>query len=338
MPDHPLHSTEDALEDLRARYAELAALAGSLAHEIKNPLSVIRMNMDLLAEDFAEPETPKERRALAKIEMVSRQCTRLENLLNDFLRFNKVNQLELHARQPERAARAGARSVYRPGRGGSQIEIVRYLDPDLPSILLNGETLQAALVNLVKNALEAMPDGGQLTARTRVTRQGVALDLIDTGVGMDERTAMKMFDAFYTTKSGGSGLGLPTARRIIEAHGGRIGVHSDLGDRHAVHAGVSDVRAAGFGTEGVQPALPAPPASATAAIIAFMEENAPNTEAAEPRVAPIRVLIVDNDEALARAMDESLARWATSAPWPPAARKGPGGSRPTRSTSSSPTW
>src|SRR6478752_3693257 len=88
-------STDDALDELRGRFAELAALAGSLAHEIKNPLSVIRMNMDLLGEDFAKAETPKERRALSKIEMVSRQCTRLENLLNDFLRFNKVSQLQL---------------------------------------------------------------------------------------------------------------------------------------------------------------------------------------------------------------------------------------------------
>ena len=68
------------IDELRAQYAELAELFGSLAHEIKNPLSVIRMNMELLAEDFAEPQTPKERRALAKIEMVTRQCTRLENL------------------------------------------------------------------------------------------------------------------------------------------------------------------------------------------------------------------------------------------------------------------
>lgn len=221
-------STEQELEQLRQRYAELAALAGSLAHEIKNPLSVIRMNMDLLAEDFANPQTPKERRALTKIEMVSRQCTRLENLLNDFLRFNRVSRLDLRLgslnEQVERVL-----DLFAAQAAESGVEIVRYLDPDLPSILLNAETLQAALVNLVKNALEAMPDGGQLTVRTRITRQGVALDLIDTGVGMDERTAMRMFEPFFTTKSGGSGLGLPTARRIIEAHGGRIGVHSEVG-------------------------------------------------------------------------------------------------------------
>ena len=228
MDDHRPQTAEDALDELRSRYSELAALSGSLAHEIKNPLSVIRMNMDLLSEDFANPATPKERRALAKIEMVSRQCTRLENLLNDFLRFNKVGQLELRLgslnEQIERVL-----DLFAAQAEESHVEIVRYLDPDLPTILLNAETLQAALVNLVKNALEAMQDGGQFTARTRVTRQGVALDLIDTGVGMDERTAMKMFDAFFTTKGGGSGLGLPTARRIIEAHGGRIGVHSEVG-------------------------------------------------------------------------------------------------------------
>ena len=228
MTDHQPLSTEQALEQLRERYNELAALAGSLAHEIKNPLSVIRMNMDLLGEDFADPQSPRDRRALAKIEMVGRQCTRLENLLNDFLRFNKVNQLDLHLGSlNEQITRV--LDLFEPQAQESNVEIVRYLDADLPSIQLNAETLQAALVNLVKNALEAMPDGGQLIARTRVTRQGVALDLIDTGCGMDERTAMKMFDAFFSTKSGGSGLGLPTARRIIEAHGGRIGVHSEAG-------------------------------------------------------------------------------------------------------------
>ena len=87
----------DPPDPLRAQYEELAALTGSLAHEIKNPLSVIRMNMELLAEDFADSETPRERRALSKIDMVTKQCTRLENLLNDFLRFNKVRRLDLRS-------------------------------------------------------------------------------------------------------------------------------------------------------------------------------------------------------------------------------------------------
>lgn len=221
-------SGDESFEQLRRQYSELASLAGSLAHEIKNPLSVIRMNMELLAEDFAVPETPRERRALSKIEMVSRQCVRLETLLNDFLRFSKVRNLDLRIgslnEQVERVL-----DLFAPQARESSVEIVRYLDHDLPSILLSSEMLQAALVNLVKNALEAMPNGGQFIARTRGTRTGVALDLIDSGTGMDERTALKMFDTFYTTKSGGSGLGLPTARKIIEAHGGRIGVHSEVG-------------------------------------------------------------------------------------------------------------
>src|SRR4029078_1823206 len=76
MADHQNISTDDALDELRGRFVELAELASSLAHEIKNPLSVIRMNMDLLAEDFAKAETPKERRALSKIEMGGRDLKR----------------------------------------------------------------------------------------------------------------------------------------------------------------------------------------------------------------------------------------------------------------------
>jgi signal transduction histidine kinase len=215
-------------ETLRAQLSELAELAGSLAHEIKNPLSVIRMNMELLAEDLVDARSPEQRRALAKVEMVMKQCTRLENLLNDFLRFARVRQLDLSPgdlnEQVERVL-----DLYAAQAQESRIEVVKYLDPDLPTILLDEQALQAALVNLVKNALEAMPHGGQFVARTRLTRSGVALDLIDTGCGMDDRTALQMFEAFYSTKTSGSGLGLPTAKKIIEAHGGRIGVQSELG-------------------------------------------------------------------------------------------------------------
>ncbi|QDU92979.1 sensor histidine kinase [Lignipirellula cremea] len=215
-------------QKLRMQYHELAQLSGSLAHEIKNPLSVIRMNMDLLAEDLEEAETPRERRVRNKIDVVHRQCLRLENILNDFLKFARLRQLDLKPGSLNRQIET-VLDLFEPQARENQVDVLRYFDEDLPMILLDAETLQAALVNLVKNALEAMPDGGQLLARTRITRNGVALDLIDDGEGIEDSVALNMFSAFYSTKDGGTGLGLPTARKIIEAHGGRIGVQSQVG-------------------------------------------------------------------------------------------------------------
>lgn len=213
---------------LLRQYHELAELAGSLAHEIKNPLSVIHMNADLLSEELGESEWSGRRRAESKVEIIRQQCQRMENLLRDFLRFARLRDLEMTPgslnEQVERVLQ-----LYQPQADRSGVEIVRYLDPDLPSVMLHSDSLQASLINLVKNALEAMETGGQLVVRTYTTPRGVALDLIDTGCGMDESTALHMFDAFYSTKHGGSGLGLPTARKIIEAHGGRISVQSEVG-------------------------------------------------------------------------------------------------------------
>jgi signal transduction histidine kinase len=215
-------------ESLLSHYNELAELAGSLAHEIKNPLSVIRMNVDLLAEDLADGSAGRVRRASARVDMVQDQCTRLENLLNDFLKFARVRTLDLlpgNLNEPVQSVL----DLFSSQACEQNVRILPHLDSDLPTILLDMETLHAALVNLVKNALESMPDGGDLTVITRIARQGVALDLIDTGQGVDDQTAMHMFEAFYSTKEGGSGLGLPAARKIIEAHGGRISVESARG-------------------------------------------------------------------------------------------------------------
>jgi signal transduction histidine kinase len=225
MVNEESSNAEELNQQLLANYSELAELAGSLAHEIKNPLSVIRMNMDLLAEDFAEVNDQRERRVLNKIDVVQKQVSRLENLLSDFLRFARLRSLDLRAGSLNEQV-SHVLDLFEPQAREIEVEIIRYLDPDLPSIMLEPQTLQAALVNLVKNGLEAMQRGGQLVARSRLTRVGVALDLIDTGCGMDQDTAMHMFDAFYSTKNGGSGLGLPTARKIIEAHGARIDVQS----------------------------------------------------------------------------------------------------------------
>ena len=123
---------------------------------------------------------------------------------------------------------------YRPKAHEAGVEIIDYLSGNLPTVLLDREAFHGALLNLVLNAEQSMPHGGQLVLRTYGTADGVALDLIDTGCGMDEDTQSRVFETFFSTKRGGSGLGLPTTRKIIEAHGGRIYCKAKW-SRHASH-------------------------------------------------------------------------------------------------------
>lgn len=215
-------------QELIDRYTEIARLAGGLAHEIKNPLSTIRLNMDLLAEEFANPETPKERRALAKVRVVQRECQRLQELLDSFLDFAKVRRYQFKPTDLNQVVRQ-VLDLYRAKLQQAGIEVIDYLTSDLPLVLLDREAFESALSNLIINAEQAMPNGGQLVVRTYCTPEGVALDLIDTGCGMDENTLAHIFDAFFSTKKGGTGLGLPTAKKIIEGHGGTIEVQSEVG-------------------------------------------------------------------------------------------------------------
>ena len=210
------------------QYTEIARLAGGLAHEIKNPLSTIRMNMELLAEDLRESDSPRDRRSIRKVELVQRECRRLQDLLDNFLSYAKAHHLRKQSCDLNALVRR-ALNFYRPKAKEANIEIVDYLTNDLPTVLLDPEAFYGALLNLIINAEQAMPTGGQLVLRTYLTPDSVALDLIDTGCGMDERTREQIFDAFFSTKRGGSGLGLPTTRKIIEAHGGRIKLQSEVG-------------------------------------------------------------------------------------------------------------
>lgn len=221
-------SPAEVNQKLVDQYTEIAQLAGGLAHEIKNPLSTIQLNMELLAEDFNDSESPRDRRALAKIAVVQRECQRLEELLDNFLTFAKVRHLRLEPSDLNEQVRR-VLDFSRSKMQAAGIEVIPYLQSDLPSVRLDRDTFHGALLNLVINAQQAMPEGGQLVVSTEVNSRGVALHLIDNGCGMDEKTLAHMFEAFYSNKRGGTGLGLPTARKIVEAHGGRITVQSELG-------------------------------------------------------------------------------------------------------------
>src|SRR5262245_34910977 len=207
---------------------ELAELAGGFIHEIKNHLSTFGLHLQLLAEDCADPQTPRERKALERTVKLQNECRRLTEVANDFLRFARLRELDT---QPSALTDVLAEMIdfFAPTARSAGIEIKTFLPSDLPPVSLDRELFKQALLNLLLNAQQAMPEGGQITVQARRENGEVQLNVIDTGIGMTADTLAKCFRAFHTTKPGGNGLGLPTTRRIVEMHGGRIAVQSEPG-------------------------------------------------------------------------------------------------------------
>ena len=205
MPQ-PSPTADDVRQRLVDQYTEIARLTGGLAHEIKNPLSTIRLNMELLGEDLGQSDSPQDRRAMKKIALVQRECQRLQDLLDDFLNFAKVRRLKLEPSDLNLQVKQ-ILDFFRPKAKEAQIDVIDYLTSDLPTVLLDRESFHGALLNLVLNAQQAMPGGGQLVVRTYGTADGVALDLIDTGHGMDENAADACLRRFLFNQERRLGLG-----------------------------------------------------------------------------------------------------------------------------------
>ena len=160
--------------------------------------------------------------------MMRDECRRLVNLSNDFLRIARVQ--DLHS-EPVAIEAVVGRMIDFLGPTARQKAIVLhwYPAPDLPPVLLDVDMFEKVLLNLMLNAEDAMPAGGTLTLQTRLESGGVSLDVIDTGCGIAPEVLAKLFKPFLTTKPGGNGLGLATAKKIVTAHGGTIEVQSELG-------------------------------------------------------------------------------------------------------------
>jgi D-amino acid aminotransferase len=208
--------------------AELAELAGGFIHDIKNHLSTIGLNLQLLAEDFADPQSQRERRALDRVQRLQSECQRLVDISNDFLRYARVKDLH---REPTELAEVVDEMVdfFAPMARSASIEIKSYVPANLPAVPLDRELFKQALLNLLLNAQQALSEGGEVTLQAGAESDGIYLVVIDTGKGMSPEVLGKAFKPFYSTRNGGSGLGLATTRRIIEAHGGSISVESEVG-------------------------------------------------------------------------------------------------------------
>ena len=209
--------------------AYVSRLAGGLMHEIRNPLSTLNLNLQLLAEDLRHPASaePDARRALKRIEALQRETNRLQEILDDFLRFARGHQLELAEHDLNKLV-GEVVSFITPEARHQGIQVMTGYG-NIPKCKLDSGLFKQALLNILINAQQAMPDGGDLMIRTSCDKEGVRLDVTDTGAGMSKEETDKAFEVYYSTKKSGTGLGLPTSKRIIEEHGGTISVHSEPG-------------------------------------------------------------------------------------------------------------
>ncbi|MCA9273753.1 MAG: hypothetical protein KDA31_11995 [Phycisphaerales bacterium] len=221
------------------RLAELGSMTSGLAHEIKNPLSTIGLNIQLLAEALAELQGNDEERGRLerRVGTLQREIERLRDILTDFLDFAGEKKLapaptDLNAMIDELA------DFFHPQAERQRVRIFVTPASQRVEALVDGPLIKQAVLNLLLNALQAMGDAERPGTREIYMRTELGEDdghpvarlrVADTGPGMDEATTQRIFTPYFTTKSGGTGLGLPTSRRIVEEHGGRIEVHSELG-------------------------------------------------------------------------------------------------------------
>lgn len=247
------------------RLAELGTMTGGLAHEIKNPLSTIGLNVQLIQEDLADladvlppPPEPVEgdtlpqrrgdppRERLARIQKrtngLHRETARLRDILEDFLRF--AGRIELD-RQPARLNAICEELVdfFQPQADEARVNLRCDLHADPDTVSADPALLKQALLNLLINACQAMTDareknkpaGGNnelILRTTNITAEGqdqLAVHVTDTGPGIPAEAIEKIFQPYFSSKRGGTGLGLPTTRRLVEEHDGSLTVHSDEG-------------------------------------------------------------------------------------------------------------
>jgi two-component system, NtrC family, sensor histidine kinase HydH len=209
---------------------ELAKLTGELAHEIKNPLSTIKVNLELAAEELKElgKNGQTAPRALRKIAVVQKETERLEQILDGFLRYVSRPELQLAAVNINELL-SDMVDFYSPQAHRHSITIRQGLSSEPLVCRIDAGMLKQVVLNLFINAQQAMNSSGELMIRTGRQKEIAVIQISDTGAGITPDKLSDIFKPYCSFRSGGTGLGLPTAKRIVEAHNGTISVDSEPG-------------------------------------------------------------------------------------------------------------
>ncbi len=219
---------------------ELAKLTGELAHEIKNPLSTIKINLKLISEELQVPDVTesgkmsldkdgqKLARARRKIAIIQKETDRLEEILDGFLRY--INRAELQlANVNINELVSDMIDFYSPQAYSHSITIRQGLQNEPLICKIDARMLKQVILNLFVNAQYAMSNGGELMIRTDNQQTNAVIQISDTGCGIDKDILRNIFKPYYSSRPEGMGLGLATARKIVEGHKGTITVNSEPG-------------------------------------------------------------------------------------------------------------
>ena len=222
-----LHNREKNVKEQTSKISELeelSRLTGGLAHEIKNPLSIIKVNLKLIEEELGSKDA-NPARAARKIAVVQKETDRLEQILEDFLRY--IRKTELHPVSVDiNHLVTDMTDFYSPQAVSRSITLRTALCSQQLICRADADMLKQVLLNLFINSQQAMPNGGELMLRTQKNGANAVIIVSDTGKGIEPEKLDRIFDAYYSTKLGGSGLGLSASKKIIEAHHGSIKVDS----------------------------------------------------------------------------------------------------------------
>ncbi|MDZ7263314.1 MAG: ATP-binding protein [candidate division KSB1 bacterium] len=217
------------LEETLRRKEKLTAmgqLASGVAHEIRNPLNAIGMITQRLAREFVPQSGHDEYRELTKI--VVSEVRRINDIIQQFLKFARPPKLHLAATNVNLLIENTVKLMASQAQE-KKIEIITSLN-STPVLMIDQNQMQQALLNILQNAIEAIPGEGKITISTAVTNEReVGIRIADSGIGMNSETQSKIFNLYYTTKPQGTGLGLSLVHQIISQHEGRIEVESAVG-------------------------------------------------------------------------------------------------------------
>lgn len=212
----------------KEQLAAMGMMSSQIAHAVRNPLGTISLNAEILSDELKKYKEVDTREAYSLINSIMNEVERLNGVVEEYLLFVKQPEPVYKACDINRMLESLIRFLDKEA-GRRNIAFITHFEKDLPKVPMDERKLRQALINILRNSFDAMPQGGQICLSSRKLKEDVEMIIDDTGTGISKEHLKRVFEPFFSTKDLGTGLGLSIARDIIMEHGGGISCESKEG-------------------------------------------------------------------------------------------------------------